>query len=286
MKQVAMEYFTNDGYRLAYEVHGEGDRTLVYLHGILLDANLNRRMAESLAASGHRVVLLDLLGHGQSDKPVRASEYRIDTYVQQVVALLDELGIAQAVLGGVSLGANVSLMAAAHVPERVRGLVLEMPVLERAVPAVALTFVPLLLVAHYAPWPWNAFAWAARRLPSTRIGPLDSLIGTASMAADELAAVLHGVLVGPVAPTEDERRVITAPTLILGHHGDLIHPFSDATRLASQLPNARIVEARSLLELRVRPDRLTGVIAEFLDEAWAANAKPRDCSAPPRSHVA
>jgi pimeloyl-ACP methyl ester carboxylesterase len=265
-----VQYFTHDGYRLAYEVHGSGDHTLVYLPGILLDANLNRRLAESLAARGHRVVLLDLLGHGQSDKPTRASEYRIDTYVDQVVALLDELGIERCALGGVSLGANVSLMAAVHAPDRVSGLVLEMPVLDRAVPPVALTFVPFLLIAHYAPWPWNILAMAARRLPSTRIGVLDSLVGMATRNAGQLAAVLHGVLVGPVAPTEDQRRALRTPTLILGHHGDLIHPFSDAARLAEQLPHARLLEASSLFEMRVRPERLIGGVAEFLDDLWAS----------------
>src|SRR5439155_1203541 len=83
-----------------------GDRLLVYLHGLLLDAEVNRGIAEALARRGNRVVLLDLLGHGRSDKPEHASVYRIDLYAHQVFALLDHLGAEQAVLGGVSLGAN------------------------------------------------------------------------------------------------------------------------------------------------------------------------------------
>jgi alpha-beta hydrolase superfamily lysophospholipase len=51
-------------YRLSYEVYGSGDRVLVWMHGLLLDANLSRGLARSLAAKGNRVVLLDLLGHG------------------------------------------------------------------------------------------------------------------------------------------------------------------------------------------------------------------------------
>ena len=53
----------------------------------------------------------------------------MDTYADHVVALLDHLGIDEAVVGGVSLGGNVSLLVAAQAPERVRGLVIEMPVL-------------------------------------------------------------------------------------------------------------------------------------------------------------
>ena len=144
-----MRHFQHGRHRLAYEVHGAGDRVLVYMHGLLLDANLNRDLARALAVRGNRVVLLDLLGHGQSDRPVHAAEYRMDLYVEQVFALLNHLHVDEAVLGGLSLGANVSLLAATRSPSRVRGLVLEMPVLERAAPAVALTFVPFLLGLHY-----------------------------------------------------------------------------------------------------------------------------------------
>ena len=57
-------------YRLSYEVYGSGDRVLVWLHGLLLDANLSRGLARRLAARGNRVVLLDLLGRGRSDSRV------------------------------------------------------------------------------------------------------------------------------------------------------------------------------------------------------------------------
>src|SRR5579875_945368 len=145
--------FVHSGHRLHYEVYGEGDRLVVYTNGLLLDTNLNRPLAEALAARGYRVVLLDLLGHGQSDKPTRATDYRMDLFVGQVMACLDHLGADEAVLGGVSLGANVSLLAATYDPERVRGLVIEMPVLEHATPGVAMTFVPLMLAVHYATRP-------------------------------------------------------------------------------------------------------------------------------------
>ena len=269
------EYFEHNGHWLAYEEHGEGDRVLVYIHGLLLDANLNRGLASALAEEGNRVVLLDLLGHGRSDKPAHAHEYRMDLYVEEVFALLDELGIDQAVLGGLSLGANVSLLAATQSPERVRGLVLEMPVLERAAPAVALTFVPLLLALHYAALPARLVTSVMRRLPRTHLGPLDSVLDAASLEPDQMAAVLHGVLLGPVTPTFEQRVAMTAPTLVLGHRADLIHPFSDARALTEQIPWAQLVRARSPLELRVRPRRLTSEIASFLDRVWADDAPRR-----------
>ena len=256
------------GHRLSYEMHGTGDRLLVYLHGILLDANLNRGVAAALAERGNRVVLLDLVGHGKSDKPTRASACRMDLYVEQVLALLDHLGAAEAVVGGLSLGANVSLLTAVAAPGRVRGLVLEMPVLERATPAVAMTFVPIVLALHYAERPARLLTALARRLPQTGFGPLDSVLGAVSADPAQLAAVLHGVLLGPVAPTVEQRAGIEVPTLVVGHRADLIHPFSDASYLTRLIPGARLLSARSPLELRVRPRRLTAEIAAFVADVW------------------
>jgi len=261
--------FTYQGDRLVYDTYGQGDRLLVYLHGLLIDSEVNRGIAEALADRGNRVVLLDLLGHGRSDKPHHAAAYRMDTYASQVFALLDELGANEAVVGGMSLGANVSLFAATQQPDRVRALVIEMPVLERAVPSAALLFVPLLLLVHYAQPLLRLTSAALRRVPPTRFGSLNSFVHAASLPPDSMAALLHGVLVGPVSPTQEQRLQIVAPALVLAHSNDLLHPFNDAASLAKQLPNATLVRARSPLELRLRPGRLTDAIADFLDRAWA-----------------
>jgi len=82
-------------------------------------------LAIAMAGLRSRVVLLDLLGHGRSDKPLQASAYRMDSYADEVVALLDHLQIDRAAIGGVSLGADVSLQVAVRAPERVAGLLHE-----------------------------------------------------------------------------------------------------------------------------------------------------------------
>ena len=260
--------FVHRGHRLVYDTYGAGERLIVYMHGLLLDAELNRGIAGALAERDNRVVLLDLLGHGRSDKPTHASEYRIDSYSTQVFALLDELDVGEAVLGGLSLGANVSLFAATQHPERVRAMVLEMPVLEWAVPAAAMAFVPIVLAAHYGRPVLRVVSDLVRRVPRTPFGPLNSALNAASVSPEVLAAIMHGVLVGPVAPTQEERSRIAVPALILAHRNDLIHPFNDARTLARQLPDAELVSARSPLELRLRPQRLTDRIAEFLRDVW------------------
>ena len=261
--------FEVEGLRLHYERHGEGSRILVFVHGLLLDNQLSRRLAADLADRGFQVILLDLPGHGRSDKPRHASAHRMDSYARHVVALLDELGIDEAVVGGVSLGANVSLQVAVQAPDRVRGLLVEMPVLEWAVPAAAVLFLPLLLGVHYAAPVVRVVAALARRVPRTTVAPLDSVVSMISAEPEEIAAVLHGMLVGPVTPTYEARHSIEAPTLVIGHKIDVIHPFTDADHLTRQLPHAKLVEAHSIFELRLAPERLTAEIAAFLDETWA-----------------
>ncbi len=268
--------FHHEGYALAYEVHGSGGPTVVLTNGLLLDAGVNRQLARSLSAHGFHVVLLDLLGHGASDKPHHATQYRMDRYARQVLALLDEIEVRQAVVGGVSLGANVALHVAVQAPTRVRALLVEMPVLEWATPAAASLFVPLLLAVRFAR-PLFGFATSVvRRLPRTGVDPLDSVLGTLSMEPETIAAVLHGILVGPVAPEIEERCAITAPTLIIGHESDMIHPFSDAENLAQQIPGSRLVQAQSMFELRLTPDRLTLEIVRFLHDVFGAHGPERE----------
>jgi hypothetical protein len=66
---------------------------------------------------------------------------------------------------------------------------------------------------------------------------------------------------------------------VIGHRRDPVHPFSDAGLLAEELPNGTLLEASSMLELRLAPERLTNEIAGFIDACWrpraAAGARKR-----------
>jgi len=174
-----------------------------------------------------------------------------------------------------SLGADVTLLTALAAPERVAAMVIEMPVLEEATPVAALLFTPLLALTHYAAPVLRAVTSLARRVPRDRLGPLGQVFGPLLMEPEEMTAVLHGVLVGPVAPTDDQRAKMTMPALVVGHKADRLHPLGDASRLARQLPNARLLEASSIVELRLTPARITAEVARFLDEVWESEAEAR-----------
>jgi len=64
--------------------------------------------------------------------------------------------------------------------------------------------------------------------------------------------------------------------LIIGHENDLIPPFSDAENLAQQIPNARLVQAHSMFELRLKPERLTSEITRFLESVSAEETAGSD----------
>ncbi len=272
--------FVDDGVSLSYEVFGHGERTVVYLHGILLDSYLNHQLASDLADAGYRVVLLDLPGHGRSDKPQSIAQHRMDSYARRVVRLLDELGVERAAVGGASLGADVALQLALFAPERLAAMLLEMPVLEQAVPAALLIFGPVLFAASYAAPMLRTVLRVIRRIPRERLGVVGGALGMLELDPDHIAAILKGVMVGPVAPTVAERVSMTTPALVIGHPSDRLHPLGDAARLAAQLPNARFVEARSVLELRLRPARLTSEIIGFLDEACESGRASRAACEP------
>src|SRR3982074_1600954 len=121
-----MPSFKHEGRRIAYQEYGDGPRSCVLIHGLLLSQKMHRPLARALARRGNRVITVDLLGHGRSDRPRDMTEHSMTIYGEQVVGLLDHLGVDEAVIAGTSLGANVALEVAIAAPERVRGLVLEM----------------------------------------------------------------------------------------------------------------------------------------------------------------
>ena len=71
-----------------------------------------------------------------------------------------------------------------------------------------------------------------------------------------MAAAIHGIFFGRIAPSSRLRRRITAPALVVGHPRDPVHPAADAAMLAEELPASRFVEAHGILEWRLRPARL------------------------------
>ncbi|MCW2865853.1 MAG: alpha/beta fold hydrolase [Marmoricola sp.] len=271
--------FFHDGHRLEFTEHGSGDRWVVLLHAQLVPRRMHAPLARHLAGRGAHVITLDLLGHGRSDRPDDPRLYSMTAFGEQVVALLDELGVEEAVVGGTSLGANVSLEVATLAPGRVRGVIAEMPVLDNALEAGILAFAPLLFASRFLPLSVTGLRLATRAVPR-RLVPFWTgiVLDTLDQRPAPMAAAIHGIFFGRVAPSSRLRQRIGVPALVVGHPHDPVHPAADAAMLAEEMPDARFVEAHGILEWRLRPARLNGLAADFVDECWAARTGARTLS--------
>ena len=270
-----MPFFRHEGSRLAYTVYGDGPRTFVLVHGLLLSQKMHRPLARALAERGNRVVTLDLLGHGRSDRPRDMTRYSMPFFGQQMIALLDHLEVDEAVLGGTSLGANATLEAAVRAPERVRGMVVEMPVLDNALLGCAIAFTPLMVALTFGEPAMRLVARAARRWSRSGAGPLlaDVALDTIRQDPAPSAAVLHGLFFGRTAPHKTAAPQLAAPALVIGHRARPRPPLQRLRRAGRRAARTRgwCRPTRSS-SCACRPERLTDEIGAFLDTCWAGPA--------------
>jgi pimeloyl-ACP methyl ester carboxylesterase len=262
-----MPEFDYNGHRISYDEYGAGERPLILVHGLLLNRRMFDRLGPEMARRGNRVIAIDLLGHGRSERPADMSNYSMTFFARQVEALMDHLDLDEAVVGGTSLGANATLELAYLEPKRLRGMMVEMPVLDNALLAVAVIFTPIMIGLRFGEPVWKLIASGARRIPRT-IPLIDMGLDVLRQDPEPSMAVLEGLFLGSSAPHHQFRVEMTQPALVIGHHRDPLHPFSDSGMLAEELPNSRLIEANSILEWRLSPERLDDELARFLDEVW------------------
>jgi pimeloyl-ACP methyl ester carboxylesterase len=119
-----MAYFDSNGVKIHYQEFGAGDPVML-VHGFASTADGNwGELWFSTLAKHYRVIALDCRGHGKSDKPHDPAAYGGETMGDDVIRLLDHLGIRRTLLMGYSMGGRISLGLLAHHPERLRAVVL------------------------------------------------------------------------------------------------------------------------------------------------------------------
>ena len=268
-----MPTFERDGLVLSYEdLGGPRERTVVFLHGLLLSSEMMLPLARMFHGE-FRPVLLELHGHGRSSRPVEGTHYSMHTFALDTAMLLDHLGAERAGFFGTSLGADVALEVMLDFPDRVAGAVLEMPVLERGAKFARRMFRPVAAMLR-SRGASRTLAFASRRLPDLRFYPgfKESLAILAENPRSG-AAVIEGLL----ATAEKMNRWhdvdrCPVPALVVGHPRDPLHTFGDADELARRLPNGRLLRAKSILELRTRPERIVGASKQFLRRSFEETA--------------
>lgn len=110
-----------DGVPIAYEVHGQGSPTLVFVHCWSCDRSYWKDQVEYLSPQ-YQLVLVDLAGHGESG--LGRKNYTMEAFGDDVAAVVQKLDLKNVVLVGSSMGGEAIVEAARRLPGRVTGLVM------------------------------------------------------------------------------------------------------------------------------------------------------------------
>ena len=214
--------------RIAFAVAGEGP-TVLLSHGFCATSAMFAGNLPALSRD-HRVVTWDLRGHGASDSPGDPAAYTADGSVADMLALLDHLDAATAVVGGHSLGGFLSLRFVLAHPDRVRGLVLidTGPGFRNAA----------------ARDDWNRFAETyATSLEENGLAGLpagEELHADAHRDAGGLVRAARGILVQHDSAVIDGLSSIAVPTLVIVGSEDKGF-IAGSEHMAAKIPHARLV---------------------------------------------
>lgn len=255
-----------EGARIFYQVQGEG-QPLLLIHGYPLSGDLFAENREALVQAGYQVITLDLRGYGRSEALGEQPEGTIESYADDVLAVMDELGVESAVIGGMSMGGPIVFSMYEEAPERFDGMIL-----------IDTTAAP-------APPPevgvWRGIIEVVRQDGTAAAPPLvidEMLTGEARLEQPELADYLIGIMneaseqafiagAEALATRPDFQPLlpeIDVPALVIVGIQDTIYPIDLAQAMAEAIPGA---------DLEIIDD---GSHATILEEAREANEEILD----------
>jgi pimeloyl-ACP methyl ester carboxylesterase len=243
-----MPFFKREGLDFHYRDEGEG-LPFVFQHG--LGGDVDQPFGLFRPPPGVRLLSLDCRGHGGTRPLGELEKLSYAGLADDVCTLLDRLELSRVILGGISMGAGVSLNIALRFPQRVRGLVLSRPAsLDRPLPPNAAVFpqIAQLIEQHGAQEGLEVFKRSAvyRELAAAAPDAARSLCRQFEHPRAEETAVKLARIPN-TAPIPDARALasITAPALVLANRQDPIHPFAYGELIAGLLPRADLKELTS-----------------------------------------
>ncbi|MEX2110857.1 MAG: alpha/beta hydrolase [Gemmatimonadaceae bacterium] len=262
------------------ERYGHGGTPVILVHGFGTCNFLWRAVAPAITAAGHTAYSLDLLGHGQSDRPLDA-DFGIAAQAEYLDAAMTVLRVARGVIVGVDIGGDVAMKLAATRPDRVEKLVLiNTPAFEE-LPAKDITQMQRR-TARFVFSLSRGVMGAAPLLEGVLKGSVvDQEHMPMRLVARYLAPFVGKdganhllTLASSIRPDldEDDYGAIQAPTLILWGEEDKWVDGKLADRLANAIPNARLVRLAGVARLvpEENPEHLSELLLDFIKRRVAA----------------
>ncbi|WP_405693552.1 alpha/beta hydrolase [Streptomyces coelicoflavus] len=264
-----MDSTTVRGATLEYDDFGPGDGLPVLLiHGHPFNRTLWAPQATALAAAGHRVLTPDLRGYGRSS--VGPDKVLLADFADDLAGLLDHLGIERAVVGGVSMGGQITMEFQLRHPGRVRALVLSDTSAPAETPegkAFRNRLADRLLAEGMDGYAHEVLdkmlaGYNVTRMPEVAARVLEMMCATDPRGA---AAALRGRAERP--DYRDVLAAVRAPVLVVVGADDAYTPVTDAESIHRLVPHSTlaVVEKAGHLPGAEQPDRFNTVLLEFLD---------------------
>ncbi len=237
----------HDNIDFYYEQRG-GQPALVFTHGLSGDS---ADMRDLLGDTHYSLLLWDVRGHGCTDPMGSPGSLCFSQFASDLHALTDHVGIKQAVVGGVSMGAGISTRLALDWPDVVRGLVLVRPAwLNEGAPEPlrACQQIGRLLEQHGADEGRRQFEQSAEYAMICQSSPAAAKLFCEQFAkprAAERHLRLQNIPLDCPICSWDEVAEINVPAVVIGSRNDFTHPFAYAEEWARHLPQAHLLEAPS-----------------------------------------
>ena len=283
-------HFVNiDGARVHYQEFGDASKPpIILIHGYTASVYVWKTSAPMLAEAGFRVIAVDLLGFGYSEKP-SWFDYSIQSQARMLSRFMNRLGIGRATLVGSSYGGAVALTLTLDYPETVGKLVLvdavcndrpkNHPILRlAAIRGVGEVITPFLL---------DSKAFLRKRMQGTLAKANHHLITEDRIdsirrplfAADGHRSVLATSRNWHANRIEEDAHLINQPTLIIWGEQDTVIPIKNGYRLHEEILNSRFVVLKDCGHIphEERSELFTELVTEFCrDKKGRIEAKESD----------
>ena len=274
-----------DGVRLAYRDRGEGD-PVVFVHGTPSYSYEWRNVVPEVESAGYRVITYDLLGYGDSERPLDR-DTSVAAQTDLLVALLDALGLTSVSLITHDIGGAIGQRIAVLHPGRARRLMLIDTVSYDSWPSATWQTIIATRLDSYAAMP-------AADFEDMLTGQLTMTVADdTNMAGDDLRAFLapHRTALGRVSFFEHQVRhydsayteeltdrlgELALPVRIVWGEQDRWQPLDYAERLAAEIPGAQlaVVSGAGHFLMEDNPARVTHEVLDFLADSEGLGQAP------------